>query len=346
MKPPKRSRLKSHLAEQLAWLLDLSLEEVKVEKLDGSVLFVKAGKWNFVVDFSAKGDTAAVSRSLERLRECKTRSKGNLLTVAPYMGDVGRKLCEDTNVSWMDLSGNAHIVGKNLRIRIEGQENKFRRLGRHSNLFAAKSARVTRCMLIEPQRLFLQKELVELTGLSQSLTSKTLNGLHNEGLLERDEHKRYKVTDPFLLLEAWSERYDFFKHSILRGHIAARSGLELFNTIAASFENSNVGYAATALGAAWLMTNYANFRLVTFYLKEYPTQELLSSIGFQEGPRGANTWLVVPDDEGVFCGSVATQGVKCVHPVQTYLDLLAHPERAKDAADQLRHLELNWRVNG
>jgi hypothetical protein len=35
-----------------------------------------------------------------------------------------------------------------------------------------------------------------------------------------------------------------------------------------------------------------------------------------------------------------------VHPVQAYLDLAAHPERAKEAADELRSRFMSWRRNG
>ena len=56
-------------------------------------------------------------------------------------------------------------------------------------------------------------------------------------------------------------------------------------------------------------------------------------------------WLVVLNDEGVFHGASEVEGVRCVHPVQVYLDLKAHPERADEAAKKLRAAHLNWRVD-
>jgi len=32
----------------------------------------------------------------------------------------------------------------------------------------------------------------------------------------------------------------------------------------------------------------------------------------------------------------------CVHPVQVYLDLKGHPERAKEAASMVRQERLKW----
>lgn len=43
-----------------------------------------------------------------------------------------------------------------------------------------------------------------------------------------------------------------------------------------------------------------------------------------------------PSDEGVFQGARKTDGIRCVHPVQVYMDLKWLPERAEKAAQHLR----------
>ena len=55
-----------------------------------------------------------------------------------------------------------------------------------------------------------------------------------------------------------------------------------------------------------------------------------------EEPRGANTWLVLPDDSGVFHGASTRDGVSVVHADQAYVDLDAKAERAPDAGQHLR----------
>ena len=77
-----------------------------------------------------------------------------------------------------------------------------------------------------------------------------------------------------------------------------------------------------------------------------PSRSLLKQIEFSDEPKGANLWLVLPDDEGVFHGSQKQAGIQCVSPVQTYLDLKDQPERAKDAAVELRRKLLNWGQHG
>ena len=77
-----------------------------------------------------------------------------------------------------------------------------------------------------------------------------------------------------------------------------------------------------------------------------PSRSLLNEVTFSNEPKGANLWLVIPDDDGVFHGNQMKAGVQCVSPVQTYLDLKDQPERSKDAAIELRRKLLHWRRHG
>ncbi len=53
-------------------------------------------------------------------------------------------------------------------------------------------------------------------------------------------------------------------------------------------------------------------------------------------------WIVTPNDAGVFYAAKDVNGVRCVRPVQAYLDLAGQPERAKEAAAELRSHHLGW----
>ena len=95
----------------------------------------------------------------------------------------------------------------------------------------------------------------------------------------------------------------------------------------------------TGLAAAWFYTRHASFRLASVYLASPAGRDVLDAIGTYEDERGANTWLLMPNDAGVFWESRIIDGVPCVHPLQAYLDLKAHPERAAEAAQELLRLE-------
>jgi hypothetical protein len=307
------------------------------------VLLRAGGQW-YVAEFKAAANTEQISSALRRL-SVPTERQGVPLLVVPYMGDAGRELCRSAGIAWLDLSGNAEIHTSNMRIRILGQANKYKRSGQPQSLFAPRSARAARVFLLDVHRVWMQTELADVTGLSAGYLSRLLPRYEEAGFIGSEQAGRslhYRVTNPEALLDAWYADYDFSHHTILRGHVASRGGPELLRELVSALTRKGVEYAATGLAGAWMWEPFAAFRMVTLYLPAWPEKELLAEIGFHEGARGSNTWLVVPDDAGVFAGTVERDGIRCVSPVQAYLDLKGQPERAEEAAAELQRLHLAW----
>ena len=333
----------------LAKFLGLEADEVERQRPSGSSeadLVLAAAGHRFVLECKSTGAAAPVAGAAEHARRfaSKLGKKVVPLVVVPYMGEVGRARCEKAGVGWFDLSGNAHIVAPGLRIIVEGKPNRFKRVGRPSTAFAPKASRIARWLLIHEGQFLSQRDIAQATRMDEGYTSKVVSRLEEDQLLERNEGGAVRARDPSLLLDAWREVYDFGKHDVIRGHIAARSGDALMNQLADTLGDHEG--AVTGLGAAWLLTHFAGFRLVTAYLREVPEPAFLERIGFREEERGANVWFVVPNDEGVFHGEALQDGIPCVHPVQVYLDLGAHPERAGEAASELRSRLLSWSEHG
>ena len=313
------------------------------ERKSADGIFEAEGR-RFVLEAKSSSDAASIDRAIRQLQGCLKAqpAKAVGVVVVPYMGDVGRRLCQDAGLGWLDLAGNASLKAPGLRIDIQGRPNLFSRRGRPADLFAPKSSRVARWLLLHPGTSVRQGELATAVGLGRGFVSRIVKQLEERELVLREDSGAIKVRDAALLLEAWRERYDFSRHEALKGVVAARSGDEALQRLASIFASEKIPYAATGLGAAWLFSHFAGFRRVTFYLKEVPSAALLEKIGFHEGEAGANVWLVLPNDEGVFLGEEKREGVRCVSPVQAYLDLKGHPERAEEAAARLREQHLNW----
>ncbi|MCK4415302.1 MAG: MarR family transcriptional regulator [Candidatus Eisenbacteria sp.] len=305
---------------------------------------IELGGATFVVEWKSSGATAPVSAAVEQARRYASGMgrRAIPLVAVPFMGPVGRQRCEEADIAWLDLSGNARIFAPGIRVRIEGQGNQFKSRGRPFSAFAPKSARIARWLLMHPHQPMAQREIAQATGMDEGFTSRIVSRLEKDELIVRESDGAIRPRDPDLLLDAWEEDYEFSKHQIFRGHVAARSGDELLRRLAGDLREGRLGHAATGLAAAWLLTRFAGFRLVTMYVLERPAPELLERLGFREDERGANVWLVVPKDEGVLHGAADRDGVGCVHPVQAYLDLKGLPERAKEAADHLRAELLDW----
>jgi hypothetical protein len=327
---------------------DESVEVLSLAAGVGGGALLQAGECCFLVQSKRTSSASTVHMAAKHLHQWAAAygedspASARLvpLLAVPYMGEVGRRICAEEHLSWVDLSGNADIRAPGLRVFITGHENRFKRRGRRATPFAPQASRLARQLVVGEQREYTQKELVDLTGLDQGFLSRVLRSLVEKGLVER-RGKVYEVTSRSLLLESWQEVYDFTKHQIIKGHIPARTSEDLLSTLSASLDHDGVVSAATGLAGAWLLTHFASFRLATFYVSHHPSQDHLATLGFREEEKGANTWLVIPNDEAVFTGRDEREGVSCAHPVQVYLDLRFHPERSREAAERVRALYLN-----
>ena len=306
---------------------------------------VTAGSHTFVVECKSSGSLSQIAMAVHQLVQAHERFPDPVipLLAVPYMGESARAHCEQNGVAWLDLSGNARIVAPGIFYQDLGHPNRFPRPGRPESPFGPKGSRIARQLLTDPETPVRQRALASSTGLNEGHVSRIVGKLADTGLVQRGDDG-IRVVDADLLLDAWREEYRFDRHTVIRGHVAARSGDGLLHSLAATLSEFEVPHAVTGLPAAWLWTMYASFRLVTVYLEDIPSAGLMADLGFREESRGANTWLVVPNDEGVFHGASRVDDVRCVHPVQAYLDLKGHPERAQEAADELRSRLLAGRL--
>lgn len=342
MKVPNESQALDLLPRQMSELLGVAATDAKLRRQQGGApradAIVEIAGNTFVVEWKGSSTVARVADAAQQARRyaAKVGKRAIPVVAVPFMGPAGRARCEEENVGWLDLSGNAHLVGPGLRVKVEGQPNRYKGPGRPASAFAPKSSRIARWLLMHPRQPLSQREIATATKMDEGFTSRIVAKLEQDELITRDPEGKIRPRDPNLLLDAWAESYSFTKHRILRGHVAARNSEAQVRSMAEVLAKKRQTYAATGLAAAWLLNRFAGFRIVTIYLATSPEAALLEQLGFRDAEPGANTWLVVPNDEGVFQGASDQDGVRCVHPIQAYLDLGEHPERAKEAAEQLR----------
>jgi hypothetical protein len=303
---------------------------------------LQAGTTKFAIEAKNTDDIAHVDFAIRQLAAVQQAVPNAVpLLVVPYMGPKAKRYVSSHDVSWMDLSGNADIRGPGVRILIEGQPNRFAGPGRPSTAFSPRASRIARVMLAAPDRRWLQSELVHETGLSGGYVSKVVGRLVEDDLVvPQSGDGRLALRSPSTMLEAWTQVYDFDKHSVAKFHMVGRTGPEVLAALAGRLQGAGVDHAATGLAAAWQISQYADVRLTTLFVGE----PLLNpeTLGLRPVEQGENVWIVVPNDVGVFYAAMDIHGVRCVHPVQAYMDLAGQPERAKEAAAELRSHHLGW----
>lgn len=318
--------------------------EIHVGTDSGADLLIVAAGQTFAVEVIGTSSAGTVAAHAERVAKIAKaiRKRAIPVVAVPFMGTSGKQACARAGVSWFDFSGNAYIVAPGIRIIVDGRPNQFQKRGRPVSVFAPKSSRVARWLLMHPDDAHAQREIAQATGVSEGLVSRVVSRLEEEHYIVRNDSGLVRLSNPQLLLEAWQDEYRFSKHTIIQGHVAARSGDALTRFVGDVLAAVKFEHAATGLSAAWQLTHFAGFRIATFYIKGEPDKGIKDKLGFREDARGANLWLVVPNDEGVFQGVDERDGVRCVHPVQVWLDLKEHPERGFDAAERVHADFLSW----
>jgi len=298
----------------------------------GVDIVIDAGGRRWLAEAKASSSPGTVAAAADQLAAVAAHDAVPLLVV-PYMTPAGARAAADRGLNWIDLSGNAYLRDDELYVWIQGRPNQFSARGRPSSPFAPKSSRIARALLLEPERWWVQKALAKYTDLDPGRVSRVVRRLDDDQLLERDgSHLRPR--EPDLLLDAWADDYRFDRHDIVTGHLSG-SGVELARDLDQRLHDADVDHAFTGLPAAWAVDRFARFRLTSVYVAGDP-RRAADAVRVRRNERGANVQLIGPDDRGVFDGQGMIDELPCVSPVQVYLDLGHLPERAAEAAEQLR----------
>ena len=129
----EHGRLAAKVPETLAGLLGVGLAEldVRADDASGADLVVTAGP-TFVIEVNKSTSAAPIAAAAKKAQEYAARlpRRAVPLVAVPFMGEVGRKVCEEAGVGWFDLRGNAHIIAPGLRVIVEGKPNRFKTVGR------------------------------------------------------------------------------------------------------------------------------------------------------------------------------------------------------------------------
>lgn len=332
MTPPEALAISEIPALLTRWLGQAG-GPVAVSAHPGIDLLVDIPAHRLAFEVKSRDDVPTLERAVAALERAPLPPGTLRVVVVPFAGSGAREWLRARGQSWLDLSGNADLAAPGLRILVEGRPNRFATAGRPASVFSPRAARITRWMLLDSARRWTQAELVAATRLSHGFVSKVVRRMAEDGLLAR-EGSRFRVGDPGLLLDAWAQHPSFSDHHITRCQFAARTGPSTLRGLGERLDEAGLVWAATGLAAAWSITRFADFRLTSLYLRR-PLFDP-GAFGLHPVGRGENVWVIVPRDEGVFDGVQRIDEIPCVSPAQVYLDLAAHPERAKEAADELR----------
>lgn len=272
----------------------------------------------------------------------ETNSSYCPVVAVPFISELGKKICDEYNISYLDFSGNAKIACGTIFIHTEGKDRPKGSAMERQNIFSPKAARVTRILLSQPKNRWTQRKISEHTGLSKGMVSRVINRMMKTGYVtEKDKKLMLSSFDD--LFFAWVESEVRRRERKKSYYVWAQNPDKLMKVVADKLSLGRIKYAFTQEAGASLVAPFATFDIVSVYvesLDKFPARSLSAS----EADKGFNLMVIEASDDYVFTKSRDRNGLKVVDNLQLYADLRKNPLRGEKQAGHILTLikkELN-----
>ena len=280
-------------------------------------------------------DVPSVLRQLQSYRDSGDAA---LLVAAPYLSPRVRELLEEAGAGWFDSTGN-------LRLQLERPSVFIDRIGasrspftdaddrRLKSLKGPGAARMVRALL-DVATPFGVRELADLAEVGAATSSRVLELLVREDLIERDSDGRVVDVRRLSLARRWTADYGLTSTHQAVPMLAAR-GIDQVLTALKKYDGR---YAITAEAATrpYLprgQAAVAPLALLTLYVPD--ATAAAGNLQLRPVDRGANVVLVEPFDDVVYRAATIKDRLTYAAPSQVVGDLLTGPGRAPEEGASL-----------
>ncbi len=293
--------------------------------------------WQIVVEVKANGQPRLARDAVNQLLRCRSAfPEAYGVFMAPYVSPEAAEICANDGVGHLDLAGNCRLSFGQVFIRREGIRNPFPQKRDLRSLYAPKSTRVLRVLLMR-RSAWKTQALADEAGVSLGQVANVKKRLRDrEWIAEGDAG--FMLTNPQGLLTDWAENYTYRKNTV-RDFYSMKETDELEAALAKACGELDIPYAFTGFSAARRIAPAVRGQRTMAYIGNIP-EGLVGRVELKEVPSGANVSLMIPYDDGVFYGARDVEGLRVVCPVQLYLDLKGYKGRGEEAADAVWKQEL------
>lgn len=201
------------------------------------------------------------------------------------------------------------------------------------NIFASKSSRILRVLLVNFGRDWDERKLAQEAGVSRGLAHYVCTTLIELGFAARNVQNRVILVDPLRLLKRWASYHQYDRMNKFLDYFTFEREIDRF---VEKFAGLNFEYGLCGLVGAWLVAPYVRPVDVHLYVSsKHVAEEMAKSLSLNPIPNGGNVKFVLPYDDGVFYGLRSIRGVKVVSNIQLYVDLVNFPARGEEASSEL-----------
>jgi hypothetical protein len=255
------------------------------------------------------------------------------LIIAPFISEQGKKICDEYDIGYLDLSGNAKISCGSVFVRTQGTARPKGELTASRSIFSPKSARITKFFLSHPSVRWMQRDIASNTVLSKGLVSRVVTQMIENGYVVRKD-KKLALVNFDDLFSAWVESDMKRREKRRYYYVWAQNPWKLMEMVSAAFSGRKIKYAFTQEAGASLVAPFATFDIVSVYiesLEKFPEKALSAS----ETDKAFNLTLIEAPDQYIFTGAKNKGGMMVVDNLQLYADLKKNPLRGEKQANHI-----------
>ncbi len=267
-----------------------------------------------------RGVDALQGGPLEVLRR---QSRTPMLIVAPSLSVRTRERLRAAGVHYLDLDGDVSLSLEAPGLHLElvgGPRKRAGRPGPGPTLRGPRAGRVLR-LLVDTAPPYGVGELASAAGVSQGYTSRLLEALDAEALVERGRRGMVESVDWEGLLRRWAETYVLLRTHDVTGAIG-RHGVE---AVLDRLRGETGQWVITGSYAASRLAPVAAPALLAIYTDR--SEALVERLDLMPVPEAGNVLLLDPRDDFVYAGAESDGGLRYAAPSQVALDCLTGPGR-------------------
>lgn len=293
---------------------------------------------NLLVEVKRTVEPRDVPAVLRRIDSARDSASDGAIVAAPFLSPRTRELLAASGSGWFDMTGN-------VRLQLDSPALFLDRVGasrspytdaddrRLKSLKGPGAARVVRALLDTEVPLGVRR-LAEVAEVGPATSSRVLELLVREDLLERDGDGRVINVSKLSLVRRWTTDYGLTSANQTVPVLAARGIDQLLTTL----KRYGGRYAITAEAAtrAYLpkgQAAVAPLSLLTLFVPD--ASVAADQLKLRSVDRGANVVLVEPFDGVVYRAAAIKNRLTYAAPSQVVADLLTGPGRAPEEGASL-----------
>ena len=256
--------------------------------------------------------------------------------MAPYISEQTAGMLKQHHFSYMDLSGNCHIVAGAIYISVEGKPNQFKDHEYNRNYFSKRSSAasaILREMMVTPYEVMHVKTIAEKAKKSIGAVSNVKTYLLEHGWAEEYE-KGFRLSNTDEMLKAWGEEYKKIPNQTVL--LYSLDDIPVLEKEIQNWNHTHGGHAVLGFfSAAARYAPVVRYKKIYVYVDRTDLEEFILDLQLERVSTGENVSVILPHDNTPCLHSKFEKDALITSPVQTVLDLLSGIGRGEEAAEAI-----------